>query len=77
VLLTRLSAAQKTGVALAAILYVFAGILHFVRPEMYIKIMPPYIPSPGAMVGISGLFEILGGIGLSGGHPQRVLEAPK
>jgi len=63
-LLTRLTASQKIGIALAAVFYVFAGTTHFVRPEMYLKIMPPYIPWHEAMVGISGFFEILGGIGL-------------
>jgi len=49
---------------LAAIFYVFAGTMHFVRPAIYLKIMPPYVPMHWAMVGISGFFEILGGIGL-------------
>jgi uncharacterized membrane protein len=63
-LLKRLSTAQKIGLAFAAIFYVFAGTLHFVRPEMYIKIVPPYIPRHATMVWISGLFEVLGGLGL-------------
>ncbi len=49
---------------LAAVFYVFAGSLHFIRPESYLRIMPPYIPSHSAMVRISGFFEILGGLGL-------------
>jgi uncharacterized membrane protein len=31
---------------------------------MYLKIMPPYVPLPMAMVYISGAAEIAGGIGL-------------
>ncbi len=49
---------------LAAIFYVGAGTLHFLRPEFYLKIVPPYIPWHLAMVRISGFFEILGGLGL-------------
>jgi uncharacterized membrane protein len=49
---------------LAAILYVFAGALHFVKPEAYLKIVPPYIPWHLLMVRISGVAEILGGLGL-------------
>ena len=60
----RWSKAQKVATFLAAIFYVFAGSLHFVRPEMYLRIMPPYIPSHPAMVRISGFFEIAGGLGL-------------
>jgi uncharacterized membrane protein len=51
-------------VALAAILYVVAGALHFVKPEPYLRIMPPYIPWHVAMVCVSGACEILGGLGL-------------
>jgi uncharacterized membrane protein len=48
----------------AALFYVAAGILHFVRPNAYVKIVPPLIPAPLAMVYLSGLCEIAGGIGL-------------
>ncbi len=49
---------------LAAVFYIVAGSLHFLQPEFYLKIMPPYIPWHLAMVRISGFFEILGGLGL-------------
>jgi len=63
-LLNRLSTAQTIGLVLAAIFYVVAGSFHFIRPEFYLKMMPPYIPWHVAMVRVSGLFEILGGLGL-------------
>jgi uncharacterized membrane protein len=59
-----LSTAQKVGLVLAAMLYVAAGALHFLKTDFYLKIMPPYIPWHLAMVLISGFFEILGGLGL-------------
>lgn len=40
------------------------GILHFVRPSNFVAIMPPWIPEPLLMVHLSGVFEILGGVGL-------------
>ncbi|WP_341732624.1 DoxX family protein [Microcoleus sp. EPA2] len=40
------------------------GVLHFAVPAPFIKIMPPQLPYPEALVYISGFFEILGGIGL-------------
>jgi uncharacterized membrane protein len=59
-----LSTPQKIGLALAAVLYIVAGALHFVQTDAYLKIMPPYIPWHLAMVRISGVCEILGGLGL-------------
>jgi uncharacterized membrane protein len=35
-----------------------------VRPDAYVKIVPPFIPAPLRMVYLSGLAEIAGGIGL-------------
>ena len=41
------------------ILYVAAGIYHFVNPRMYQKIMPTYLPYHMFLIYISGVFEIL------------------
>ena len=41
-----------------------AGFLHFVRPAPFVKIVPPFLPHPFAMVYISGAAEIAGGLGL-------------
>ena len=41
-----------------------AGLSHFIVPHPYVKIVPPQLPYPEAIVYISGFFEILGGIGL-------------
>lgn len=40
------------------------GALHFVAPEPFVRIVPGYMPAPRLLVSLSGLFEILGGIGL-------------
>jgi uncharacterized membrane protein len=45
-----------------AALYVYAGILHFVKPKMYLKIMPPYMPAHLPLVYLSGLAEITLGL---------------
>ena len=47
-----------------ALLFVLAGIWHFVHPATYLAIMPPMLPAPLALVYVSGIFEILGGLGL-------------
>jgi uncharacterized membrane protein len=49
---------------LASAFYITAGILHFTKTSFYLKIVPPYIPWHLAMVQISGVCEILGGLGL-------------
>ncbi|MBY0458873.1 MAG: DoxX family protein [Gemmataceae bacterium] len=46
------------------LLFVAAGVNHFVKPEIYAKIMPPYLPWHAELVLVSGVCEVLGGIGL-------------
>jgi uncharacterized membrane protein len=50
--------------AILGTLFVFAGSMHFVSPEPYLTMMPPYLPWPLALVYISGVAEILGGVGV-------------
>jgi uncharacterized membrane protein len=38
--------------------FIAAGILHFVRSDAYLKIMPPYLAWHGPLVFISGVAEI-------------------
>lgn len=47
-----------------AVAITIVGITHFTHPEQYARIVPPVFQYPVAMVYISGIFEILGGIGL-------------
>ena len=44
--------------------YIFAGIMHFVNPKFFLRIIPPYLPYHKAINYISGAAEILLGIGL-------------
>jgi len=44
--------------------FIIFGIDHFVNPDFYLSIMPPNLPLKLEAVYISGLFEILGGIGV-------------
>jgi uncharacterized membrane protein len=45
-------------------LYVVAGVMHFVVPELYVQIVPPSLPGRLALVYLSGIAEIAVGIGL-------------
>ena len=44
---------------LFGIVFVLAGINHFLNPDFYLKIMPPYLPWHLFLVYLSGIFEIL------------------
>lgn len=44
-----------------SVLYIGAGINHFLSPLFYLKIMPVYFPIPLELVYISGLCEIVFG----------------
>lgn len=47
---------------LLAIFMVGAGAMHFVRPDFYLKIMPPYLPWHLQLVYLSGVFEVALGL---------------
>lgn len=53
------------------LMFIFAGVSHFVIPDTFVKLMPPFIPFHLAMVYISGVFEILGGVGLIVSRTKR------
>ena len=45
-------------------MYVLAGAMHFIKPKMYMRIMPMYLPNHRLLVYLSGVAEILLGIGV-------------
>jgi uncharacterized membrane protein len=47
-----------------ALFFIVAGTAHFISPAPYLAIVPTYLPSPAAMVALSGVAEILGGLGV-------------
>jgi uncharacterized membrane protein len=49
---------------LLTVFMVVAGANHFVAPAAYVAMMPIALPAPTALVYISGVAEILGGLGL-------------
>jgi len=49
---------------LLAVFFIFAGANHFIKPEFYLALIPPYLPAHEALNIISGLAEIAGGIGV-------------
>src|SRR5215470_12829140 len=49
---------------LLTVFMVAAGSNHFVSPDAYVAMVPSMLPEPRLLVDISGLAEILGGVGL-------------
>jgi uncharacterized membrane protein len=54
-----------------ASIFLVSGVLHFVTPQPFIRIVPPVFPQPKMLVLISGGAELLGGIGLLIPHFRR------
>ncbi len=49
---------------LMALIYVVAGSFHFIKPKIYLRIMPKYLPNHKLLVYLSGIIEIVLGIGI-------------
>lgn len=47
---------------LLSALLIFAGVMHFVRADFFLKAMPPYLPFPLELVYLSGVFEVVFGV---------------
>jgi uncharacterized membrane protein len=47
-----------------ALFMIGVGALHFTRATDFEHIVPDYLPARAALVAVSGVFEILGGVGL-------------
>ncbi len=57
-----MSRTKTTIRCLLAIFMIGAGTMHFMNPEFYLTIMPPYLPFHLGLVYVSGFFEILLGV---------------
>jgi uncharacterized membrane protein len=62
--LERRRSRKETLRIILAIAMVLVGLLHFVVPDPFVKIVPSSLPHPLLLVYISGFFEIAGGIGI-------------
>ena len=55
---------RRRAIVPLALLFAVAGVLHFLTPEFFLRIVPPWVPHPGLAVSLSGIAELAGGIGL-------------
>ncbi len=56
--------AKNLGLAIVFLFFMVGGITHFTDPAFFESIMPPWIGFHTEIVYISGIFEILGAIGI-------------
>ncbi|MFO0692832.1 MAG: hypothetical protein U0230_04700 [Polyangiales bacterium] len=55
---------QNVSRVVFGILFVGMGVTHFLREDLFLRIMPPYLPAPTVLNRVAGFFEILGGLGV-------------
>ena len=55
---------NQMGSSILGVFFITAGIMHFVAGDEYIAMMPVSFPWDGALVYLSGLLELAGGIGV-------------
>jgi hypothetical protein len=44
------------------LLYIMAGVNHFLQPQMYLQIMPTWLPAHSLLVSLSGIAEVILGV---------------
>lgn len=55
---------QRVARIVLATFMVAIGLTHFAAPEGFVQIVPKALPAPLVLVYVSGVFEVLGGIGV-------------
>lgn len=54
-----MSTGKKIGLTVVFLFFLFGGLGHFVATDFFVRIVPPYIPYPRAVVWLSGVAELL------------------
>jgi uncharacterized membrane protein len=55
---------KRIGLILVFLWFLFGGVAHFSLTQVEMRIVPPVIPWPRAAVLVSGVFELLGAVGI-------------
>jgi uncharacterized membrane protein len=55
-----------------AVFFIVAGVNHFLRPALYLSVIPAWVPYPWAANWMSGGAEIAGGVGVLAAPLQRM-----
>jgi uncharacterized membrane protein len=67
----RAQAPQRMGRAFVCLWFLIGGIAHFAATDTEVRLVPPWIPWPLAAVWVSGVFELLGAVGLLFSRTRR------
>lgn len=62
-----LNAAGRRSTASAivlALVFILAGVVHLLRPDIYRPIMPRWLPAHDLLIMVSGVGQLIGGVGL-------------
>lgn len=60
----QVSNGQFVGLAIVFLWFFIGGIMHFAATDTEASIVPPYVPLPVVAVLVSGVFELLGAVGI-------------
>lgn len=55
---------QRIGLVIVFVWFFFGGLAHFFEDDFFVRIVPSYVKAPETAVMVSGIFEILGAIGI-------------
>lgn len=55
---------KRAALSLVFLWFTIGGVAHFVLTDAEMRIVPPFIPWPRAAVLVSGVFELLGAVGI-------------
>ncbi|MFO0664123.1 MAG: hypothetical protein U0174_09230 [Polyangiaceae bacterium] len=69
------SLAKRVLRVVCAVSMVSVGVLHFVKPDGFVRIVPAFLPAPLLLVYVSGFFEVCGGVGILMRPPIRAIAA--
>jgi len=62
--MARMSRVKLVGLGFVLLWFLLGGVAHFAATELEMSIVPRYVPWPRLAVWVSGVFELLGAIGL-------------
>jgi uncharacterized membrane protein len=57
-----MSPAARVMLLVMGVFYVVAGLAHFMRPDFYLPMMPPWLPAHRELIFLSGVAEVLLGV---------------
>lgn len=60
------------GLGVVCLFFLIGGIGHFIQTERFVAIMPPYVPFHLEAVYVSGVFELLGALGVLWKKTRRI-----